>query len=173
MSIVLGTLLPLYAQTRRLTHTQLVMHIPTPSLSGAAGPAPLSLPLRSVPTRARPHTRMVSPPPCATADPMRQGDAQSATEPRIPGASPLDPPTAGAAPLPSALGEIELLGDVGGRHMLERWEAAYRQMAEDAHKLGIPRSAIQCLPERPTKEELRAARDHLDGMIQSFLSAGL
>ena len=56
---------------------------------------------------------------------------------------------------------------------LERWEAAYHQMARDARELGIPASAIPQLPASPGKEELRRARDRLSGIMASFLSAGL
>lgn len=75
--------------------------------------------------------------------------------------------------LPSAMREMELLrGDVSER-TIERWAAAYKQMSRDAQELGIPLPAIPPLPANPTKEELRQARDHLDRMMQSFLSAGL
>ncbi|KAL4426973.1 hypothetical protein ABPG77_009534 [Micractinium sp. CCAP 211/92] len=56
---------------------------------------------------------------------------------------------------------------------LERWAAAYHEMAADARQLGIPASAIPALPDHPTAEQLRAARERLEGMVASFLSAGL
>jgi hypothetical protein len=75
--------------------------------------------------------------------------------------------------LPSALREMELLREDVSARTLERWAAAYTQMSRDAQELGIPASAIPPLSANPTKEELRQARDHLDRMMQSFLSAGL
>ncbi|KAG2422802.1 hypothetical protein HXX76_015749 [Chlamydomonas incerta] len=58
--------------------------------------------------------------------------------------------------------------------VLERWAEAYGQLVEDAAELGVPRSAIPQLPPGPVSpEQLRAARDHLQAMIASFLSAGL
>lgn len=75
--------------------------------------------------------------------------------------------------LPSALREMELLrGDVSAG-TIERWTVAYKQMSRDAQDIGIPASVIPQLPPNPTKDELRQARDHLDRMMQSFLSAGL
>jgi len=46
-------------------------------------------------------------------------------------------------------------------------------MQRDARDLGIPASAIPALPPQPTAEQLRAARERLEGMIASFLSSGL
>jgi hypothetical protein len=82
---------------------------------------------------------------------------------------------------PSALWEMELLLKQKGEdddistsaRTIERWTEAYKQMSRDAQELGIPASVIPKLPDTPTKEELRQARDHLERMIQSFLSAGL
>lgn len=106
---------------------------------------------------------------------------QQAT-PKIEMSPPIPPDTAAGAPieraLPSGLWEMELLlGKGEGKDIststIERWTAAYQQMVRDAQDLGIPASVIPKLPANPTKEELRQARDHLDRMVQSFLSAGL
>ncbi len=48
-----------------------------------------------------------------------------------------------------------------------------RPALQEALALGIPRSAIPVLRQEATAQELRAAREHLDGMVQSFLSASL
>jgi hypothetical protein len=72
-----------------------------------------------------------------------------------------------------ALREMELLGNDVSARTIERWTEAYMQMSRDAQELGIPASVIPPLPASPTKDELRQARDHLDRMMQSFLSAGL
>lgn len=81
----------------------------------------------------------------------------------------------GKAPVyPSGLWEIELLrGDKLDRLTIDRWREAYRQMAQDARDIGIPASAIPSLPDNPSKEDLKSARDRLNGIIQSFLSSGL
>jgi hypothetical protein len=68
---------------------------------------------------------------------------------------------------------MEMLLEGVSAATLERWEAAYHQMAKDALVLGIPASALPVLPARPTEAELRRARDHLGGMVDSFLSAAL
>ena len=79
---------------------------------------------------------------------------------------------------PSALWEIDLLDpeqqdSAVEQRTIERWIVAYNQLANDAVVIGIPHSAIPPLPQNPTKQELRGARDLLNGMIQSFLSSGL
>lgn len=57
---------------------------------------------------------------------------------------------------------------------LERWLAAYAEMSSDAQQLGIPREAIPQLPWNCRDVQcIRDARDHLQAMIASFLSAGL
>ena len=62
----------------------------------------------------------------------------------------------------------------GPRHLVANNPAIYPvQMAADARQLGIPASAIPALPAQPTAEQLRAARERLEGMVASFLSAGL
>lgn len=82
----------------------------------------------------------------------------------------------------NALGEIELLttaiNQAGGSMnvsaaTLERWVDAYKQQCRDAHMLGIPLSALPQLPRNPSVVGIKNARDHLDKMIASFLSAGL
>ena len=50
---------------------------------------------------------------------------------------------------------------------------AYKRMALDAQDLGIPATAIPQLPDAPTEEQLREARDRLDGIIASFASSCL
>ena len=57
--------------------------------------------------------------------------------------------------------------------MLERWRAAYYAMAADAVENGLPPSAVPLLPTTADADALRAARDHLSGMIASFTSACL
>ena len=44
---------------------------------------------------------------------------------------------------------------------------------QEALTLGIPSSAIPELPAQPTAQDLRTARERLEGMVQSFLSAAL
>ncbi len=56
---------------------------------------------------------------------------------------------------------------------LVRWRIAYQAMCSDAQALGIPRSAIPPLPPNASAESIRQARDHLEAMMASFLSAGL
>lgn len=57
--------------------------------------------------------------------------------------------------------------------VLAAWADAYLSLAAEARKLGIPASAIPPLPPGIDTERLRAARENLEGMIASFLSAGL
>lgn len=57
--------------------------------------------------------------------------------------------------------------------VLASWAEAYVALCRDAERLGIPRSAIPPLPPAVDAERLRRARENLEGMIQSFLSAGL
>ena len=99
------------------------------------------------------------------------GPSQNGSHP--PPASDVSPNDGGAA-FPSGLWEIELLRDDKlDKLTIERWTQAYKQMASDARDIGIPASAIPALPDNPTKEDLRRARDLLNGIIQSFLSSGL
>mmetsp|Transcript_17116 Transcript_17116/g.47470 ORF Transcript_17116/g.47470 Transcript_17116/m.47470 type:complete len:160 (-) Transcript_17116:248-727(-) len=55
--------------------------------------------------------------------------------------------------------------------MLERWRRAYSVLATDAQGLGIPASAVPRLPDNANADDIRAARDHLVGMMESFCSA--
>ena len=90
------------------------------------------------------------------------------------GAIPNPAPAPQSPAIPSALWEIELLrGDNLNELTIERWTSAYKEMCSDARIMGIPASALPQLPQNPTKEDLRSARDYLNLMIQSFLSAGL
>ena len=57
--------------------------------------------------------------------------------------------------------------------VLASWAEAYVALCRDAERLGIPRSAIPPLPPAVDAERLRRARENLEVMIQSFLSAGL
>jgi len=57
--------------------------------------------------------------------------------------------------------------------VLASWAEAYVALCRDAERMGIPRSAIPPLPPAVDGERLRRARENLEGMIQSFLSAGL
>ena len=105
---------------------------------------------------------------------MDEGKAQSRGEPRQP---PQTSQPDVEQKYPSGLwGEMELLsGETLSRTTRERWTDAYRQLGRDAQELGIPLSAIPTLPDGDTitKEDLRRVRDHLNAMIQSFLSAAL
>jgi hypothetical protein len=47
------------------------------------------------------------------------------------------------------------------------------QMTLDARQLGIPASAIPPLPQQPTQADLLDTRERLQGVVASFLSAGL
>lgn len=81
-----------------------------------------------------------------------------------------------ASGIPPALWtDFSSTSDAGGvdQRTLERWIAAYEQMGDDAQAMGIPASAIPPLPTNPTAAQVRSARDHLAGMIASFLSSGL
>ena len=71
-----------------------------------------------------------------------------------------------------------LSGEGGGgageeRATYERWAAAYRSLAAEARALGVPDHAIPPLPDPPSRDGLRAARDRLSGIIASMLSSGL
>ncbi|KAF5837928.1 hypothetical protein DUNSADRAFT_3705 [Dunaliella salina] len=55
--------------------------------------------------------------------------------------------------------------------MLERWRQAYSVLATDAQGLGIPASAVPRLPNNANADDIRAARNHLVGMMESFCSA--
>lgn len=57
--------------------------------------------------------------------------------------------------------------------VLASWAEAYLALARDAERMGIPRSAIPPLPPAVDAEKLRLAREKLEGMIASFLSACL
>lgn len=57
--------------------------------------------------------------------------------------------------------------------VLASWAEAYLALARDAERMGIPRSAIPPLPPAVDAEKLRQARERLEGMIASFLSACL
>ena len=63
------------------------------------------------------------------------------------------------------------------RETLLHWRAAYLAMCSDAIQMGIPVDAIPKVPLDPTAQdfqmELFEARDHLMGIISSFLSSGL
>ncbi len=56
---------------------------------------------------------------------------------------------------------------------LERWAVAYGVMAAHARELGVPASAIPPLPAGASASEVAAARERLEGLLASFLSAGL
>lgn len=56
---------------------------------------------------------------------------------------------------------------------MERWRDAYGAMAEEAVLMGIPRDVIPPLPPHASEAQLRDARDHLSGMMASFMSASL
>lgn len=83
---------------------------------------------------------------------------------------------ASSHPTPPALKEMDLLKKMDSEYtqsVLERWLQGYDQMAADAIALGIPSSAIPDIPRPLEGGVLRAARDRLKGMIESFLSSGL
>ncbi|KAI3436851.1 hypothetical protein D9Q98_006261 [Chlorella vulgaris] len=75
--------------------------------------------------------------------------------------------------VPPAMLTMDAAPDIISAATLEQWEQAYRQMAADANQLGIPTTAIPTLPPHPSAADLRVARRHLEGIIASFLSAGL
>lgn len=57
---------------------------------------------------------------------------------------------------------------------LDRYITAYKAMALQAEQgLGIPKAAMPTLAANPTISEIQVARNHLELMIQSFLSASL
>ena len=56
---------------------------------------------------------------------------------------------------------------------LDRWRAAYGAMAAHARSLGVPASAIPALAPGAGRAEVVAAREALEGLLASFLSAGL
>uniref|UniRef100_A0A7S0WLT3 Methyltransferase type 11 domain-containing protein n=1 Tax=Chlamydomonas leiostraca TaxID=1034604 RepID=A0A7S0WLT3_9CHLO len=80
-----------------------------------------------------------------------------------------------------ALREIEVLQPPAGaasavavsEATLERWRIAYGAMVHDAQALGIPASVIPALPPGASAADIRGARDTLQGMLASYLSAGL
>lgn len=57
--------------------------------------------------------------------------------------------------------------------VLASWAEAYVALCRDAERMGIPSSAIPPLPPAVDAERLRAARERLELMIQSFLSSSL
>ena len=131
------------------------------------------------------HTRVTrpntgSPPGVGGAARQPDEDSGDAAGPSAPQPRSAPQPAPGQAPAqapspPAALWEIDWRGTAGGvaPATLERWEAAYRQMAVDARRMGVPAYAIPELPPSPSAEQLRAARDRLSGLLASFLSAGL
>ena len=56
---------------------------------------------------------------------------------------------------------------------LLRWTAAYDAMCNDAVRIGIPASALPLLPNNPSEVQLREARDLLNLIVMSFMSAEL
>ena len=91
------------------------------------------------------------------------------------------PPPAAAAPtdaagerVPPALREMDAPWPTARpEETLERWRTAYRAQAADARAMGVPASAVPILAPDADAAALRAARDHLAGLVASFLSAGL
>ena len=59
------------------------------------------------------------------------------------------------------------------RETLFHWRAAYAAMCADAIHMGIPDDVIPKVPMECNAQELLEARDHLQGIMSSFLSSGL
>ncbi|KXZ48071.1 hypothetical protein GPECTOR_30g166 [Gonium pectorale] len=85
----------------------------------------------------------------------------------------LDPVATARAYVGPALQELDLNVTRVTPLTLERWRDSYAALVEDAVELGVPRSAIPALPADANPDQIRAARDHLTAMMESFLSAGL
>ncbi|KAG2490300.1 hypothetical protein HYH03_011251 [Edaphochlamys debaryana] len=109
--------------------------------------------------------------------------AQAQQEPgaRAPPSAPHDPAAAAAAAAGAFTGPA--LWELGGEGfaaltasspaVLERWRDAFDAACEDAATLGIPRSALPVLPPGADAAAIRRARDDLEGLVASFLSAAL
>jgi hypothetical protein len=88
-----------------------------------------------------------------------------------------------SAPLPAGGGGGAAEGGGGGALAAARramqvaeWRAAYGSLCADAAELGVPVSAIPRLPEDDgdvTLELVQARQAWLQGIVASFLSAGL